>query len=50
MRYWPLCGTRILRVIHGRDARATFKLTTTPVPLPRLEACGPLRRVSVPRS
>jgi len=21
------CGTRILRVIHGRDARATFPLT-----------------------
>ena len=22
------CGTRILRVIHGRDARATFTLTS----------------------
>jgi hypothetical protein len=22
------CGTRILRVIHGRDARATLKLKT----------------------
>jgi hypothetical protein len=25
------CGTCILHVIHGRDARATFKLTTYPV-------------------
>jgi hypothetical protein len=24
------CGTRILRVIHGRDARATFNLNQYP--------------------
>jgi hypothetical protein len=25
----PDCGTRILRVVHGRDARATFSVVLT---------------------